>query len=473
MPTKKTYDRPAERTNRSAAGNVSSKGVSRQAVRLSATQPVQLRHELHVGDGAFKTPAGITLENTLNPILSKKSLNYGFRIGNDDSPKTASKETESAMFRPNSAYAYIDKVQGGEKRAKLIDQYGYVGSQERAIFGRKRVQTYDGGHLIGHQFFGNEADIHGNLAPQHNKFNQLSWRLFEEIVQEGFRVPGRHYSGKFGEEVTAKVTLRYASDNYQRSIKDLFEAGVIDEEQYKCILGDGHKDDELLTFDNFVPVDWEGHAQATTEPTAKSTQITRALKGGYAYNIQEDKDAIQDVVPHDVEEDDYFPASQESHSAFGISNIEDQLLSYGGNNIETFSGKQAVPRPVNKQKPANIADYYYLNKSSGGETKSEIVKIIVPGLTQKVSMTQLRKLDGKLGPGKLGEQSGQFDHLMFKIGHGRVCQFLVKRLNSYPVPSGKTAIKAFLELVAAKSEIKDKTAKIKFLSLWMDPNFVE
>jgi hypothetical protein len=461
--------RPAS-GHRSAADEVSTKGNAQRAA------PIQRRHELKATENEAKTPPGIVLENTFGPTLSKRGLNYGFRIGNDELPKFASQETGNVLYRPNSAEALIDKLKGGESRAKIIAKYGYVGAQERAIFGRKRVQTYDGGHLIGHQFFGSDADIDGNLAPQHNKFNQLSWRLFEEILEKGFFDPSAKYGPKsFGEEVKVKVTLRYSSDTYQRSLKDLHEAGVIDEDQYNCLKKDGGmKDGQMFTFDTFVPLDWEGHAQSTN-PKAKSTQITRAPEGGFAYNIQEDKSQIEKVVPKDDSDDEFYPASQETHGTLGGLELDTtaNTLTYGGNNQETFFGKQSIPRPPDKQKEAAIGDYYYLNKSSGGKTKTAIIKVIVPNLAKPVSMAHLKTLDLKKSPTTLAKEDDQFAELCDKIGQKTVCKQLVFRLKNYDAPSGKSEIKDFLTKVAIKSVISPGHAKTKFLSLWLDPNFVD
>ncbi|BAV07405.1 DNA/RNA non-specific endonuclease [Filimonas lacunae] len=444
----------------------------------SNKQVMQMKHELGPDNGDWKKPAGFVLDDAFGATLGKKGLNYGYKMGNDNSPVLASSQLSKAnagnMLRPKGKQAFVEKIEKNDSRDQpYIDQYGYVGSQERAVFGRERIQTYDGGHLIGHQFFGKKADVHGNLAPQHNQFNQLSWRLFEEIVQEGFYNPGNKYSsGAYGEEVKVDVSLTYSPDTYQRSLLELHKSGVIDDDQYDCIKTDTPmKDTDQLTFTSFVPVTWSGKAKAT-DPLAKSQITSRPHKGGYAYNMQQTNSDVEGMVGVDSD-DEYMPASQETHGALGNSIIDltDSTLTFGGNNEESFYGIQSVPRDLSKQKAATLKDYYYLNKSKNGSIKSTILKMIPPNLSKPVSMTHLKTLDIKKSPTVLEAEDDQFAELVDKIGHKTVCKQLVFKLQTSTMPTNKEETKKFLTKVAIASVIKPGTPKTKFLSLWTDSNF--
>lgn len=160
--------------------------------------------------------------------------------------------TAKAEIDPASA----SKADGSNRNNNVIGPYGHFGVMERSIFGRTDIgNLYDGGHLVEHTLMeGQDADIEGNLAPQQNKhFNQGLMRGWESVPEKYMHI---------GKAFTYTVTVAYDQQTYQRTGKQLSDAGVLGSLATQLLVTDSSGQDtasleaENITFERWVPSQW-------------------------------------------------------------------------------------------------------------------------------------------------------------------------------------------------------------------------
>ncbi len=245
---------------------------------------VQMKNEITAKDAPQVESPGQKLNKEFNAILKNKNLNTGFGISiSKDLQVSIADIIKYIYLKPKSVTARItDPAKKGVSRNETtISKYGDLGEQERAICGRERkgIRTYNGGHLIGHQFLGNDADIDGNLAPQEAGFNQETYRIIENQVENGYYLPGspNRVPG------VMKVTLYYPADK-SSTLNELYDFKVITEDQYNEIKANGFVDGSKIDFECCVPDKWI--AEFTPDDLNARTAVqTLPVGRGFSHNL--------------------------------------------------------------------------------------------------------------------------------------------------------------------------------------------
>lgn len=160
--------------------------------------------------------------------------------------------------RAHIAEATIDHTSyGGDRDGTIIGPYGKFGVMERAILGRQNRgdTSYDGGHLIEHSLMsGQDADVHGNLAPQEGKhFNQSMMRGWESIPEK--------YAHSEHLDFTYKVEVKYPDGGYTTTGKQMRELGIVPPNIYTALPDAGPKskssfDAEDIKIPRWIPDEW-------------------------------------------------------------------------------------------------------------------------------------------------------------------------------------------------------------------------
>ncbi len=183
------------------------------------------------------------------------------------------------------------KVDSKNRNNNVIAPYGHFGAMERSIFNRQNLgNTFDGGHLVEHTLLeGQDADVHGNIAPQENKnFNQGLMRGWESIPEQLMS------STKF----KYKVTVSYSDISFKRTGKQLLESNVLSK-QLKNTLSPvdlGNMEKLPVDFPRWVPIKW--HPVVTPESSSsKLPYTTVSHMPSHFHNLKATpEDAYQHVV---------------------------------------------------------------------------------------------------------------------------------------------------------------------------------
>lgn len=142
------------------------------------------------------------------------------------------------------------RTPGTRKSAAMQTEIGSLGEQERAILGRSPEKSYEGGHLIGDQFLGEDSYEEWNLAPQARKLNNPYYKEVEGMLATGL-VDKKTAKPDVDIPIQATVEVTYAEDPYDVTIKELVDRKVITPEAAK-----GKDENKKITFPRFVPSQW-------------------------------------------------------------------------------------------------------------------------------------------------------------------------------------------------------------------------
>ncbi|MGW3089789.1 eCIS core domain-containing protein [Streptomyces sp. NPDC001108] len=192
----------------------------------------------------------------------------------------------------------VSKADGSNRDNSVIGPYGHFGVMERAIFNRPPLgNTYDGGHLVEHTLMeGQDADVHGNIAPQENKnFNQGLMRGWEAVPEKLMHSGHAFYYN---------VAVTYSSDTYTRTGEDLVNAGVIAPGAVAVMNTIASPLDPALTlaqelvrqtveFRRWVPVKWEGQV---VEPNQADFPNLMLTYGAHYRNLLPSQAAAEQAV---------------------------------------------------------------------------------------------------------------------------------------------------------------------------------
>ncbi|APR88494.1 hypothetical protein A7982_13843 [Minicystis rosea] len=178
----------------------------------------------------------------------------------------------STYDKAGEVVAEIDPLSSSKANSKLRDNsvilpYGHFGVMERALFGRRDLgNTYDGGHLVEHTLMeGVDADVHGNIAPQENKhFNQGLMRGWEKTPEDVMTRDKQTF--------TYTMKVEYSNDTYERTGKQIVDAGVIPQLFFQGLPPRGANSQDALekesvTFERWVPYQWTGKIDVGTGKT--------------------------------------------------------------------------------------------------------------------------------------------------------------------------------------------------------------
>jgi hypothetical protein len=462
------------------------KAVGNQAMqRMIQRSVIQRKHEMLTPAGSQQDTVLKVLDDELGETLRKEKKDFGYTVGPENKQMTLKSLTSSSdgkMTRPDKAEAHIEKSTKGESRAKIINEYGWVGAMERAVFGRSSIQTYDGGHLIGHQFFGKAADVHGNLAPQLAEKNQQSFRFFEELVTK-FRVGA---STKM-QEVKLTVDLSYPRQTFTRTLKQLHEAGVLDLSQYNALLKSGLDEGKQLTFPAFVPDTWKLKAEPVNSKAKAQDKLTADM--GWNRNYVNTEADMQKSLLHDDSVDEDFEPSQSFHGYIPEMKLdENNELSMDHGSASAFY-RQAYPLDTSIQPPALPSAYFTKDKRKDksvpaqdkkkkrSKKQSNNRRVPLSGVVDlssiKSDFTRGIKKPTQVRLNKKGLEKNDGTKRLLELGMSvKVLEQLVKKMMEKAPPSDPQAMKSYLESVWNKSGAKDSEKKSIFVNLYRDANFV-
>lgn len=213
---------------------------SRDIVRLQRTIGNQATLKLLRGTG---TPSHVSASLPSSIHSASQSLQRKFISQTAPmfpSPARAAKQaTEmSAKFgqtkgpvgdieRPEELTAKIDKDTLREDprppQTLLSNVTGMARDEQAILKGSSTDGYYDGGHLIADELIGKEINsfTYSNVASQHKKFNQDSYRVFENKVKRW---------AQWGNTVTLTAKLQY-EDPYEVTAGSLIDSGLIKESE--------------------------------------------------------------------------------------------------------------------------------------------------------------------------------------------------------------------------------------------------
>lgn len=448
-------------------GNRAVLQLLRQRQQTQSPSPsgvVQMKHELYT-DGDYEDTILKTLDEEFTSILSTAGENIGYNVTTSNKPvhlSALSQSSDGQMCRPDQASAVIDKTVKEDRDNDIIDQYGQLGAMERAVFGRTRDQTYDGGHLIGHQFFGKKADVHGNLLPQINEFNQRSYRFFEDLVTK--YIDPLNPTKK--QEVEFVVDVDYERDTFTRTVEDLKNAAVITVPQYNAILKSGqYTANDPIEFNSFVPNYWEPRLTGLN-PNAKA-MASLGKSEGYFYNYVKDQDEMD---PHLFSNDDVIYANRED--AFGY--IEGGMDTTGDIAINSNFVKglffQAVPHPLDEQDESPDAERFIYNKNRqgllSGSKKIKKKSAVTLSLSGDVKLSDFQGM--LVSDIDTQNTNTSVVNLYKTIKNLSLIKSLVRRLQYTPLPTKREEVKKLLEAAARDTKGCNGTLKAAFQNLYND-----
>ncbi|XXX71790.1 DUF4157 domain-containing protein [Sorangium sp. So ce134] len=280
-------DAPALEAEADAMGTRAAQGLSASPSRpvssgvahAGPSAPAQLKSNLKQvkSKKPVETPIE-TLHRVFKDYYKSKSMAPVFNFHSSLQNRQAS-QYGSGYAKAGEVVAEIDPASASKADSKnrdntVINPYGHFGVMERAIFNRQdRGNTYDGGHLVEHTLMeGQDADVHGNIAPQESKhFNQGLMRGWEQIP-EGLM---NHDRQKF--DYTVKV--EYSNDTYERTGKQLVDAGVIPPLFFNSLPPKGTYSQDTLekasaTFVRWVPYRWTGKIDVGPGNSSKTRSLT-------------------------------------------------------------------------------------------------------------------------------------------------------------------------------------------------------
>lgn len=142
------------------------------------------------------------------------------------------------------------RTPGTRKSAAMQTEIGSLGEQERALLGRSPEKSYEGGHLIGDQFLGEDSYKEWNLAPQARKLNNPYYKEVEGMLATGL-VDKKTARPNVDIPIQATVEVTYTEDPYDVTIKELVDRKVITPQAAK-----GKDENKKITFPRFVPAQW-------------------------------------------------------------------------------------------------------------------------------------------------------------------------------------------------------------------------
>jgi hypothetical protein len=273
---------PAPATGGAPAAQLKSVIKSTTPKKSGADTPLKT---LHDNFGALMTAAGLPSQYRFQNALPSVMHNDARYAGSQwDKAGTVEAELDSASR---------SKADGSNRDNSVIGPYGHFGVMERAIFQRPDVgNAYDGGHLVEHTLMeGQDADIHGNLAPQENKnFNQGLMRGWESIAERYMD----SYHGKWN----YKVDLVYTDDSYDCTGADLIAAGVIPKlaETNLAKLAtprDAELTGKTVSFERWIPHEWKA-----TISRVDGTDLPHLLltHGAHMHNLVDTHQKARDEV---------------------------------------------------------------------------------------------------------------------------------------------------------------------------------
>jgi hypothetical protein len=422
-----------------------------------------------------------TLHDNFGPLMAAAGLpsQYSFQTALPNIMHNDGRYAGSNWAKAGSVHAELDsasrsKADGSNRNNGVIGPYGHFGVMERALLGRPdRGNTYDGGHLVEHTLMeGQDADVHGNLAPQENKhFNQGLMRGWESI-------PERYMDGHSG-KWNYQVEVAYIDDSYDRTGAELIAAGIIPKlaETNLAALGtprDAELTGKTVTFERWVPLEWKATMTRAGGSDLPNLSLTH---GAHMHNLMDTHTNARDEVFST------FPVAplKRTNSGtlggfftdYGMVGGSSTTAMVGGTGVSSLSAHmyQPVPQP--------FAFQPFATSTPGGK-----VAVVIPPtsqtvnrLTADVSMSRLKteldpvrvkRADGRtnLGTGTIirnaKNASSEFLKLTHLFNHDRERSKFIRAVINCPTPLDKTV---WPTVVASLSDY----SRTRLESLILDP----
>lgn len=241
-----------------------------------------------------------TLHDNFGPLMTAANLPSRYSFQNvlpnvmHNEPRYAGSQWQKAgTVEAELDSASRSKADGSNRDNSVIGPYGHFGVMERAMFKRPDVgNTYDGGHLVEHTLMeAQDADVHGNLAPQENKhFNQGLMRGWESIAE--------HYMDSYTGKWNYKVELTYTDDTYDFTGAELIDAGIIPKLAETNLASlptprDAELTGKKVSFERWVPHAWKATISRVNGSSLPSLTLTH---GAHMHSLMDTHQKAQDEV---------------------------------------------------------------------------------------------------------------------------------------------------------------------------------
>jgi len=357
--------------------------IAAKSLTMPAARPTQLKSKFNgisLKKKGAETPIA-TLSSVFGKYFAAASLAEAYNIfgtlvlpsdfkGSWDKPKTV-----EASIDPASK----SNADGNNRNNGVIGPYGRFGVIERAIFQRPNSGTsYDGGHLVEHTLMeGQDADVHGNIAPQEAKhFNQSLMRGWESIPEHLM-----HYKS-----FTYTVGVSYEGSNYQRTGNQLVNAGVINPNLLPKLPTTGpttaaNLNGESVTFERWIPNKWEAKIDAGNGSVLPSFPVTYGKHWNNVFPTHQDgQDEVEDNTVKSVNTGPSLTRRNSGTLAGWISDVS----SVPGAKAVLVGGKQIIEAHFYQPEPQDILDQPFATKTPSGATPKAL-----PNATKKVKTLKL------------------------------------------------------------------------------------
>jgi hypothetical protein len=242
--------------------------------------------------------------------------------------------------RPKHIEAELDGPGPSGKRKSSPPQslYGYLGTVERAMYGRQnRTAAYEGGHFISDEILGKDSYSEFNFAPQDAHLNAPLWRNFEEMALDG---PVSEKTGKRAPSWKYRIDVSYPGD-YVLQAENLAKTGVIPKAVADL------NPNKLVTFPRRIPYLWKGKLEAPAghvfpqqvlNPSTQSHKYYTSPAGHIDTHALTRQGSWELNVGMDSLEEQTSPA--------GLEKV------IGGKQIEQFTATQSYPDTIKEQPEA-------------------------------------------------------------------------------------------------------------------------
>jgi hypothetical protein len=289
-------------------------------------QPISVLHDAFEAD--FKSAAEPELYTIYNKKFDPTKIDSIFKDGVTD---------WTEPNRPKRIVAELDGPGPGGKRKSAPPQslYGYLGTVERAMFGRQNRQApYEGGHFVSDEILGKDSYSENNFAPQDAHLNAPLWRNFEEMALEG---PVNKKTGKRAPSWTYEIDVRYPAD-YTLKAQELADAKVIPNSIA------APNPNKLVTFPRRIPDLWQGKLEAPADHVFPPQVLNTATQSHKYYTSP-----ATHIVTHSLTRQGSWELNVGMESLAEHTSLAGPERIIGGNQTETFAALQSVPDTITAQ----------------------------------------------------------------------------------------------------------------------------
>lgn len=176
-----------------------------------------------------------------------------------------------------------------------VQASGHIGADEVLVKTGQKI-NYDGGHLIGYRFFGDEANKSWNVSPQDPVLNKSAYSRAEKLIADSpvhptIKGPQRHIPIKIN------VSVDYEESTFSVDSETLQKNGIIDPLDPESPHGDNRQ--EEVAIPTRVPKCWTITAEvqdSTGEYTLATVEMENKKTGIFRNRFNKDKKDVKDFT---------------------------------------------------------------------------------------------------------------------------------------------------------------------------------